>query len=71
LLRLLAAGDWEPELASSCSQAGLQEEGGGYQPTHKTFYQKFAQLTRYARIKTEQRLRERPTNDCPNLRPTP
>jgi hypothetical protein len=47
--------------------------GGGddSQPTCKTFKPKFALPTRWARIKMEQRLREQPTNDCPNLRPIP
>ena len=54
----LAAEDIEPEMANSCSQAGLPVEGIGYQPTHKNFNPKLFLLTRCAEIKTEQRLGE-------------
>jgi hypothetical protein len=37
--------------------------------THKTFNPKFVLHTRCAGIKTEQGLREHPTNNCHNLRP--
>jgi hypothetical protein len=43
-------------------------EGGRHKPTHKTFIPKFFIPTRYAGIEIEQRLRERPTSDWPNLR---
>ena len=48
----------ESEVATSCSQAGLPVEGGGYQPTHKTYNPKFALPAKCARIEMEQRLRE-------------
>jgi hypothetical protein len=44
-------------------------EEGGYHTTNKTFYPKFFLPTRYAGIKMEQKWREWPTNDWPNLRP--
>lgn len=34
----------EPEVAISCSQAGLPVDGGGYQPTHKTFIPKSCKM---------------------------
>jgi hypothetical protein len=67
--RLLAAGDMETEVVTSCSKAGLSVEGGGYQPSHKTFNPKFVITTRSAGIKMEERLKEWPTNDQSNLRP--
>ena len=68
-MRFLPAGDRETEVETTCSQAGLPEEGEGHQPTHKTLDLKFVLPTRCAGIKIEQRLREWPTNDWPNLRP--
>jgi hypothetical protein len=58
----------ETEVATFCSQAGLPEEGGGHQSTHK-IYSTFLLSTRCAGIKME--LRKQPTNDCPNLRAIP
>jgi hypothetical protein len=43
-------------------------ERGGHEPTHKTSDPKFVLPTRSTGIETEQRLREQPTNDWPNLR---
>jgi hypothetical protein len=68
-MRFLPAGDRETEVESSYSQAGLPEEGEGHQTTDKTLDLKFVLPTTCARIKIEQRLREWPTNDWPNLRP--
>jgi hypothetical protein len=42
-----------------------------HHPTYKTFKLKFALPARWAGIKMEQRLKEKPTNDWPNLRPIP
>ena len=53
-LRPLAVEDIEPEGITSSRQMGLPVEGGGRQPTYKTFDLKFAQLTRCA--ETEKRL---------------
>ena len=61
----------ETEVSSSHTQVGLPVEGGGHQPTNKTFKPKFVLPTRCAGIKTEKRLKEWLTNDCPNLRSTP
>jgi hypothetical protein len=58
-------------VTTSYSQIGLPEEGGGYQFTHKTFSPKCVLSTSCSGIKTEQRLREQPTSDCPNLRLIP
>jgi hypothetical protein len=41
----------ETEVVTSCSQAGLSVDGGGYQPTHKIFDPKFILPLRYAGIK--------------------
>ena len=40
---LLALGNMETDVATSCTQVGLPVEGGGHQPTHKTFNPKFLQ----------------------------
>ena len=53
-------GDMECEEATSCSQAGLPEEGGGHQSTHKVVNTKSVLLTRRAGIKMEERQREQP-----------
>jgi hypothetical protein len=58
-------------VATSFSQAELPEEGGGHQSTQNTFNPKFVLLIRCAGIKKEQKLREHPTSNCPNLRPIP
>jgi hypothetical protein len=44
-------------MATSITQARLLEEGGRYQPTHKTFNPKFVLPTDYTGIKIEQKLR--------------
>jgi hypothetical protein len=59
----------ETEVATSCSQAGFPEKGGDINLPTKTFNLKFVLPTRCAGIKMVQRIREQPTNDCPNLRP--
>ena len=53
--------------ATSYSQIGLLVEGGGYQPTYKTFDPKFVLCIRCGGIKMGQKQREQPTNDWPNL----
>jgi hypothetical protein len=45
---------------------GLPVEARGQQPTHKTFNPKLVLPTRGTGIKMKQRLREKPTNDCPD-----
>lgn len=40
-MRLLAVGDVEPEMATSCSQVGLQEERWRHRPTYRTFHTGF------------------------------
>lgn len=40
VLRLLAAGNIETEMTTSCSQTGLLVEGGGHQFTHKNLHPK-------------------------------
>ena len=52
------ARDKETEVATSCSQAGFPVEGGGQQPTHKTFHPNMSLPTRYTGIKMELRLKE-------------
>lgn len=61
----------EPEVATSCNEMGIPVKGEGQQPTHKTFDPKFVLPTRSVVIKMEQRFREWPTSDWPNLKPTP
>jgi hypothetical protein len=43
----------------------------GPKPTHKIFDLKFVLPARCEGIKMEQRLREKPNNDCPNMNPIP
>ena len=62
-LRFLPEGYIETEVATSCSQAELPEEGGGHQSTHKSFNSKSVLPTRCAGLKIKQRLREEPTSD--------
>jgi hypothetical protein len=64
-------GDTKLKEPTSCSQAGLPVQGKEHQDIHKTFDSKFVLPTRCAGTKMEQRLREWPTNDWPNLRPIP
>jgi hypothetical protein len=61
----------EPEVATSCSQAGLPVEVKGYQPTYKTFDLKFVLPTSYTVRKIQQSLREWPNNDWSKLKLTP
>lgn len=46
---------YNPEVDTSCSQAGLWEEGQGQQPTSKTFKPKCVLPMRCAGTKTEKR----------------
>jgi hypothetical protein len=62
--------DVETEVSTSCILVGLPVEGGGHQPIHKTFDPKFILPTSCSGIKIERRLKEWPTNDWPNLRPS-
>jgi hypothetical protein len=61
----------EPEVATSYSQTGLPVKGGEHQTTHKTLDLKFTLSTKCVGINMEKRLREKPANDWPNLRPMP
>lgn len=63
------AGEMETSVATSCSQVRRSVEEGRHQPNHETFNPKFVLTIRYIGIKMEQRLREWPTNDWPNLDP--
>ena len=69
-MRLLAASrDTESDLATFCSQMGFAVKDRQHQATHKIFYPKLAQPIKCAGLKMEQRLREWPIIDWPNLRP--
>jgi hypothetical protein len=48
----------EPEVATSCSQAGLPVKGVGGETTHKTFNLGLVLPKRSIGIKMEQKLRE-------------
>jgi hypothetical protein len=56
---------------TSCKKVGLPLENEGHQPTHKSFNPKFVLPTRYRGINMEQRLKEQPTYEWPNLRCIP
>jgi hypothetical protein len=64
-------GAMEPEEVTSCSLAGTPVEQYRHQPTHKNFNPKFILSTRNIGTGDEQRLRDWPTNNQPNLRPIP
>jgi len=49
----LSVGFIDPEVATSCSQAGFPVEQGGQQPTHQNFHQKCVLPTRCAGTKIE------------------
>ena len=70
LLRLLAVGHRDTEVATSFSQAGLPVKGKRHQSIHKIFNPTFVLPTKNPRIKMEQRLKEYPTNNWINLRPS-
>jgi hypothetical protein len=57
----------EPEVATSCSQAGFSVEAEVQQSTHKILDPKYLLPTRYTRTKMKQRLREWPTKDWTTL----
>jgi hypothetical protein len=69
LLRFLAIWAMEPEVATSCSQAGLPVNRYWQQPTHHTFIPKPVLPSRCTATKVEQRWRKKITNVWPNLRP--
>jgi hypothetical protein len=56
-------GGIKTEVASTCTQARLPEEGEGHQYSHKIFNPKFVLPTRHAGIKMEKRPREQPNKD--------
>lgn len=56
-------GDIEPEMATSYSQTRFTVEGVGTPNEPQNLQPKFVLHTRCTGIKTEPRLRERPTND--------
>lgn len=51
----------EDEMAIFSNQKILSVKALGHQPNHKTFHLHFILHTRYAGVKTEQKLRERLT----------
>jgi hypothetical protein len=55
-------------MATSCSQARFPEKEGTHPSTDNIFNPNFVFSTRCARIKMEKKIREQPTDDCPNLR---
>jgi hypothetical protein len=61
----------ETEVAPSCSQAGLPVEGEGTSTHPQNLQPKMHPTFKIHMIKMEQRLKEQPKNDCPNLRPNP
>jgi hypothetical protein len=61
-------GNTEPETATPCNEARLPKEEWGHQLSHRTFDPQFFLPIRYAEIKMEEKWRECPTNDWPNLR---
>jgi hypothetical protein len=71
LAKIPINGVYEPEQAASCNQKRLLVEELGHQPSKKPLDPQFVLPIRCAEIKLEQKLWERPTNDCPNLRPIP
>ena len=57
----------EPEETTPCSQTGPPVERWGHQPTNKFFNPKLLLSKRNTETKMEQRLKEWPTSDGPNL----
>ena len=55
---MILAETMEPEVATSCSQAGLPVKGVGGETTHKTFNLGLVLPKRSIGIKMEQKLRE-------------
>lgn len=70
LARLPAVGDMHPEVATSCGQGELPVDKR-HRFTHKTLNPKFVLPTRNIGTKTEQRLREWPTNGWQQLKTHP
>lgn len=52
-MRLLALGDMESKVATSCSQVGLQEERWRHRPTHGTFHTSYKKCRDGDRAGTE------------------
>jgi hypothetical protein len=58
----------KPKAAMSYRQKRLATERLGQQTSHKTLGPQFVWPRKYARVKMEQKLKERPPNDYPILR---
>jgi hypothetical protein len=71
LAKMLNSGEIETEETTSSRQTGSPVEGWDHQPTFKMFDPELFLSKRNVGTKMEQRLKERLSNDLPNLGPIP